>query len=210
MNYIKRFQNAKAFSVSVGYSYSEDKLMHIFLDNFHRGGKYTAQIASHQVEVTIEETFTDQKSLYTTYLQTDYLNLDRSSVLVEIMREQILFRQNAILGGGYNHSSEKWFKMIRKDKEKSRADGDSYKQRTERTPRKFSRCGYVDRLIAKCPKRPKDNYKQQNQFHFNERCNCASQKTSENSDNNSDQNIYASMARISINEKSPSRYFGDS
>ena len=39
INYIKRFQNAHALSVSVGKSYSEDQLMHTFLDNFHQGGK---------------------------------------------------------------------------------------------------------------------------------------------------------------------------
>ena len=48
INYIKRFQNAHALSVSVGNSYSEDQVMHTFLDNFHQGGKYSAQIASHQ------------------------------------------------------------------------------------------------------------------------------------------------------------------
>ena len=37
MNYIKIFQNAQALSVSVGNTYSEDQLMHIFLDNFHQG-----------------------------------------------------------------------------------------------------------------------------------------------------------------------------
>ena len=47
MNYIKRFKNVQDFSVLVGNIYSEDYLMHIFLDNFHQGGKYTAQIASH-------------------------------------------------------------------------------------------------------------------------------------------------------------------
>ena len=35
MNYIKRFQNAQALSVSVGNTYLEDNLMHTFLDNFH-------------------------------------------------------------------------------------------------------------------------------------------------------------------------------
>ena len=34
MNYVKIFQNAQALSVSVGNSYSEDQLVHIFLDNF--------------------------------------------------------------------------------------------------------------------------------------------------------------------------------
>ena len=48
MNNIKKFQNAEALSVSIGNSYSEDKMMHIFLDNFHQGGKYSVQIASHR------------------------------------------------------------------------------------------------------------------------------------------------------------------
>ena len=48
INDIKRFQNAHALSVSVGNSYSEDQLMLTYLDNFHQGGKYSAQIASHQ------------------------------------------------------------------------------------------------------------------------------------------------------------------
>ena len=61
MNYIKIFQNAHALSIFVGNSYSEDQLMHIFMDKFHQGGKYSAQIASHQVELRREETFTDQK-----------------------------------------------------------------------------------------------------------------------------------------------------
>ena len=60
INYIKIFQNAHALSVSVGNSYSEDQLMHTFLDNFHRGGKCSAQIASHQAELRREETFTDK------------------------------------------------------------------------------------------------------------------------------------------------------
>ena len=38
MNYIKISQNAQALPVSVGKNYSEDQLMHIFLDSFHQGG----------------------------------------------------------------------------------------------------------------------------------------------------------------------------
>ena len=72
-------QNAQALSVSVGNNYSEDQLMHTFLDKFHQGGKYSAQIASHQVELGREETFTCQKSLSISSLQTDYLNLYSSS-----------------------------------------------------------------------------------------------------------------------------------
>ena len=37
MNYIKRFQNAQALSVSVGDSYSEYQLMHKLLDNVYQG-----------------------------------------------------------------------------------------------------------------------------------------------------------------------------
>ena len=53
--------------------------MHTFLDNFHQGGKYSAQISSHQAELRREETFTDQKSLNISFLQIDYLNIDSSS-----------------------------------------------------------------------------------------------------------------------------------
>ena len=53
--------------------------MHTFLDNFEEGGKYSAQMASHQAELIREEKFTDQKSLNISSLQTDYLNIDSSS-----------------------------------------------------------------------------------------------------------------------------------
>ena len=46
-------------------------------------------------------------------------------------------------------------KKIRKDKGKSRADGDSDRQRNKRTPRKCFKYGYIDNLIAKSPKPPK-------------------------------------------------------
>ena len=50
MNYIQILQNAQALSVSVLNSYSEDQQMQRFLDDFHQGGKYSAQIDSHQEE----------------------------------------------------------------------------------------------------------------------------------------------------------------
>ena len=49
------------------------------MGNFQQGGKYSDQLASHQVESMKEENFTDQKSLSLSSLQTGYLNLDRSS-----------------------------------------------------------------------------------------------------------------------------------
>ena len=54
MNYIKILQNENTLSVSVQNNYSEYQLMHIFLDNFHQGGTYSAQITSHQVELRRE------------------------------------------------------------------------------------------------------------------------------------------------------------
>ena len=34
INYIKIFHNAKALEISVGDNYSDDRLMHTFLENF--------------------------------------------------------------------------------------------------------------------------------------------------------------------------------
>ena len=53
--------------------------MHTFLDNFHQGVRYSAQIYSHQAKLRGAEKCTDQKSLSTSVLNTDYLNLDSSS-----------------------------------------------------------------------------------------------------------------------------------
>ena len=53
--------------------------MQIFLNNFHQNGEYSAQMAIHQAELRREENFNDQKYLYISSLQTDYINLDRSS-----------------------------------------------------------------------------------------------------------------------------------
>ena len=78
-------------------------------------------------------------------------------------------------------------------------------RQTERTPRKFFRCGSKDHLIAKFPKPPKYNEKRQKQVLFNENFN----RACDNVKNNSDQNIYASMACMSGNDECPSRNFGD-
>ena len=72
------------------------------------------------------------------------------------------------------------------------------------------RCGYVDHLIAKCPKPPKYDDRLRDTIHFNERGNCAPEKESENSDYDNNKKIYASMARMSGNDNSSSRDFGDS
>ena len=150
--------------------------MHIFLDNFHRGGKYSAQIVSHQAELRREEKFTDQKPLSTSSLKTDYLNLDRSSGFGKNSKRENHVQTKCNVCGGANHSAEKCFKSIRKEKEKAHAAGDSDNKCTKRSPLKCFRCGYEDHLIAKFPKPPKYNEKRQKQVRFNERGNCALQK----------------------------------
>ena len=52
--------------------------MQIFLDKFHQGGKYSAQIAIHQEGLRREEKFSIQKYLSISSLHTDYLNIDSS------------------------------------------------------------------------------------------------------------------------------------
>ena len=96
MNYIKIFQNTQDLSVSVEKNYPEDQLIHIFLDNFYQGGKYSSQIDRHQEELIREEKFTDQKYVSISYLQTDYINLVSSSDCGKIVIDQILSRQSAL------------------------------------------------------------------------------------------------------------------
>ena len=113
MNYINIFQNAQALSVSAGNNYSEYQLMHIFLDNFHQGGKYSAQIAIHQAELSREEIFTDQKSLSISSLQTDYLNLYIGSGSGKNSERENIFQKRCTFCGGAKHSAEKCLKRIR-------------------------------------------------------------------------------------------------
>ena len=70
INYIKRFQNAQALSVSVGNSYSEDQIMHTFLEFFQQSGKYSARLTSHQAELRREGKYPDQNCLNISSLQT--------------------------------------------------------------------------------------------------------------------------------------------
>ena len=107
MNYIKIFQNAQAFKVSVGNNYSDDQLLHILLDKFHQGEKYSAQIASHQAELRREGKITDQKSLSIYSLQTDYLNLDSSSDFGINSKRANTIQTKCNFCGGINYSAEK-------------------------------------------------------------------------------------------------------
>ena len=144
MNYINRFKNEQALSVSVGNTYPEDQFMHIFLDNFHQDGKYSAQIAIHQVEVRREGNFTDKKSFSLSSFQAEYLNLDSISGCGRNIERANIVQTKCTFCGGANHLAEKCFKSIRKEKEKGYVTGDLDNRRTERTPRKKTWCRYVD------------------------------------------------------------------
>ena len=85
--------------------------------------KYSTQIAIHQEELRREETFTDQKHLSISSLQTDYLNIDRRSGCVRNIKRANTVQKNGTLCRGANHSAEKCFKRISQEKEKARADG---------------------------------------------------------------------------------------
>ena len=138
-------------------------------------------------------------------LQTDYLNIDSSSGFDSNSERSHSVQKKCTFCGGTNHSSEKCFKSIRKEKEKSRAVDASDNRRTS-TPRKCFRCGYEDHMIAKFPKPPKENEKRRNKVLLNVKGNCACN----NGENNSDQKIYASMERMSGNDECTSENVGDS
>ena len=61
-------------------------------------------------------------------------------------------------------------------------------------------------MIAKCPKPPKDSEKRRKSVRFNEKGNCAC----DNSEDNNDHKIYASMARMSSDVERKSGEYGDS
>ena len=73
------------------------------------------------------------------------------------------------------------------------------KKRTEFPPRKCFRWGSVDHLIAKCLKSPKDTDRQQKTSVSMKGLIVHRKKKTEDSDDENDQNMYASMARMSGN-----------
>ena len=66
----------------------------------------------------------------------------------------------------------------------------SSNKNSERPPRKCYRCGSEDHIIAKCSKPPKDSEKQRKSVRFNEKVN----RACDNTDDDNDYKIYASMA----------------
>ena len=102
-------------------------------------------------------------------LQTDYLNIysrsgsSRNGELAHAVQTKCKFCV------GNNHSAEKCFKRIRKEKGKARAVDVSSNIHMERPSWKCFRCVSEDNMIAKCPKPPKDNNKRRRQVRFNEK-----------------------------------------
>ena len=106
------------------------------LDNFHQGGKYSAQIFSHHADLRREEKCTDQKLLNISSLQTDYLNLDSTSGFGRNSERENTVQTKCTFCGGTNHSAEKCFRRIRQEKEKACVAGASDNRRTEQISRK--------------------------------------------------------------------------
>ena len=96
-----------------------------------------------------------------------------------------------------NHSVEKCFKRIRKEKEKARSAGTPSNKNSDLPARKCFRCGSEYYLIAKCPKPPKDSEKRRKSDKSKEKGNSAKY----NSDDDDDLKVYASMARMSNDDK---------
>ena len=124
-------------------------------------------------------------------LQTDYLILDNSNSGYSKHNEKTSSAKTKCTYCGLsNHSVEKCFKNIRKEKEKARSTGTSSNKNSDRPARKCFRCGSKDHLIAKCPKPPKDSEKRRKSEKSKKKGNCACY----NSDDDNDLKVYASMA----------------
>ena len=83
------------------------------------------------------------------------------------------------------------------------------RKNSDRPPRKCFRCGSVDHLIAKCPKPPKDREKKNGKkvsFKYKDEGNSAKG----NSEDDDDLKVYASMARMSNDDVSENKDYGDS
>ena len=80
--------------------------MHILLDKFQQDVKYTAHIASHQVELRREKKFTDQKYLFISSRQNGYLNLDNSSGSAGKNERENLAQEKCTFCGGTNQPTD--------------------------------------------------------------------------------------------------------
>ena len=140
-------------------------------------------------------------------LQTEYLNLDSSqSGSSKNNEKENSSKTKCTYCGLSNHSVEKRFKKIRKEKEKARSADTSSNKNRDRPARKCFRCGSEDHLIAKYPKPPKDSEKRRKSDKAKEKGNSAK----DNSDDDDDLELYASMARMSNDDVRENKDYGDS
>ena len=100
----------------------------------------------------------------------------------------------------------KFFKKIRKEKEKARSAGTSSNKDLDRLALKCSICGSEDHLIAKFPKSPKYSDKRRKSEKAKEKVNHACN----NSNDDNDLKVYAYMARMSNDYKRKNKDYGDS
>ena len=98
------------------------------------------------------------------------------------------------------------FQKDKKGKGEARAVDVSSNRNSELPPRKCFRCGSKDHMIAKFPKPPKDNEKRRKQVSFNEK----GSRECNNGENDNEHKIYASMARMSSDDKRKSVKYGES
>ena len=141
-----------------------------------------------------EEKYPDQKCLNISSLQTEYLNLDSSQSGSSKHNEKAKStKAKCTYCELSNHSVEKCFKKIRKEKEKARSTGTSSNKNSDRPACKCFRCRSEDHLIAKFPKPPKDSEKRRKSDKAKEKGNSAK----DNRDDDDDLKLYASMARMS-------------
>ena len=88
--------------ISVGNSYSKDQLTYTFLYNIQKWGRYSTQIDIYQSYLSREGKITDQKSLFISELQIDYLNLENSVIATERAK----FSQSRWIHCGGSHPTE--------------------------------------------------------------------------------------------------------
>ena len=107
-------------------------------------------------------------------MQIDYLNLENSNSGSSRHNE----KENSVHTkcthcGLNNHSVEKCFKNIRKEKEKACSAGISSNKNSDRPARKCFRCGSEDNLIAESPNPPKESEKRRKSEKYKEEGNRA-------------------------------------
>ena len=78
-------------------------------------------------------------------------------------------------------------------------------QKGKRESYTLGRCRSEDNLIAKCPKPPKDSEKKRKYEKSKEKGN----RACNNSDDDNDLKVYASMERMSSDDKGKSKDYGD-